>query len=404
MRIGLAGLFVGYMLSQFYRAFLAVLSPTLGTEIGAAPEDLARASGLWFLAFALMQIPVGEALDRIGPRRTAAVLLGLGGGAGALVFAGAQGPVAVQVAMVLIGIGCSPVLMASYYIFARVYSPAVFATLAGAVIGVGSLGNIAGSRPLALLVEAAGWRETLTGLAVVTLLVALVIWRLVQDPPPVERAEGASRGSLLDLLKVPGLWAILPLIATNYAPAAAIRGLWAGPYAEHAFGSGAAEIGTLTLVMGLAMVAGSFAYGPLDRLFGTRKWVVFWGNALSATCVAALAFLPAPGLWTVTALFAGLAFFGASFPMMMAQGRGFFPPHLVGRGVTFLNMFSIGGVGLMQVLSGRVFARASAGTTAEAAYPILFLFFLIPLIVSLALYLFSHDRPMQPAAAPEPRT
>ena len=72
MRLGLVLLCAGYVLSQFYRAFLAVLSQVLEADIGAGPEDLAFASGLWFLTFAAMQIPVGEALDRIGPRRTAA--------------------------------------------------------------------------------------------------------------------------------------------------------------------------------------------------------------------------------------------------------------------------------------------------------------------------------------------
>ena len=39
-----------------------------------------------------MQIPVGWALDHIGPRRTAAVLLGLGAGGGAVLFALATSP------------------------------------------------------------------------------------------------------------------------------------------------------------------------------------------------------------------------------------------------------------------------------------------------------------------------
>jgi hypothetical protein len=130
MRAGLVFLVAGYVLSQFYRAFLAVLTPILGAEIGATPGDLAVSSGIWFLIFAVMQVPVGEALDRIGPRLTASVLLGLGGGGGALVFALAGGPWAVHVAMALIGIGCSPVLMASYYIFARQFPAAQFATLA----------------------------------------------------------------------------------------------------------------------------------------------------------------------------------------------------------------------------------------------------------------------------------
>ena len=74
MRAGIAVLVAAYVLSQFYRAFLAVLAPVLAAEIGAGADDLAVASGVWFLAFALAQIPVGWALDRIGPRMTAAVL------------------------------------------------------------------------------------------------------------------------------------------------------------------------------------------------------------------------------------------------------------------------------------------------------------------------------------------
>ena len=90
MKAGMFFLVTAYVLSQFYRAFLAVLSPVLEAEIGAGPEDLAIASGLWFVSFAAMQIPIGWALDSIGPRRTACGLLALGGGGGAVVMALAQ--------------------------------------------------------------------------------------------------------------------------------------------------------------------------------------------------------------------------------------------------------------------------------------------------------------------------
>ncbi len=167
MRAGIATLIFGYVLSQFYRAFLAVLTPVLEADLGATKENLATASGAWFLAFALMQIPVGEALDRIGPRRTAAAAL-LVGAVGAGLFASATTPGMLTLAMALIGIGCSPILMASYFIFAREFSPAVFGTLAGATIGIGSLGNIGASLPLTAAVEAFGWRETVWVLAGVT--------------------------------------------------------------------------------------------------------------------------------------------------------------------------------------------------------------------------------------------
>ena len=54
MRSGLFLLALAYVLSQFFRAFLAVLAGPLETDLGLAPEDLAFASGLWFLSFAAM--------------------------------------------------------------------------------------------------------------------------------------------------------------------------------------------------------------------------------------------------------------------------------------------------------------------------------------------------------------
>lgn len=390
MKVGIFFLVLAYVLSQFYRAFLAVLSPVLGRDTGAMPEDLALSSGLWFLTFALMQIPVGAALDRLGPRRTAAWLLGVAGGGGALLFALATAPWHIHAAMVLIGIGCSPVLMASYYIFGRMYPAAVFATLAGAMIGFGTLGNLAGAWPLAWAAETFGWRQTVGALAAVTLAVALAVGRLVQDPPPLAaRAEG--RGSLLDVLRIPALWLILPLMAVNYVPAAAVRGLWAGPYMADVYGADGIGIGVVTLAMALAMVAGSFAYGPLDRLLGTRKWVVLGGNLMGAACILTLWAIPAAGFWTATALLAGVGLFGSSFPVMIAHGRSFIPPHLLGRGVTLLNLFGIGGVGVMQTLSGRVH-RAADPIPPEAPYQAIFLMFGVLLLAGCAVYLFSKDR------------
>lgn len=391
MRLGILFLVVGYVLSQFYRACLAVMTPVLSADIGASAQDLALSSGLWFLIFAAMQIPVGWALDEIGPRRTASLLLAIGGAGGAAVFALAQGPGWVHAAMLLIGVGCSPVLMASYYIFARSFPPAVFGTLAGAMIGFGSLGNLAGSLPLAWAVEAFGWRESLWVLAVVTVVVAAALFLFVKDPEKaVLSADG--RGSLLDLLKMPALWLILPLMAANYFPAAGLRGLWAGPFFSDVFGMDATGIGQVTLLMGAAMIIGNFAYGPLDRLFGTRKWVVFVGNALGVVCLVALAMYPGSSIVTSAALVALIGLFGSSFPLMMAHGRALFPPHLMGRGVTFLNLFGIGGVGLMQLLSGPLFDHFNEpGAPAEAAYSALFLVFAAILSLSLVVYLFSSD-------------
>jgi len=393
MKAGMISLLAAYVLSQFYRAFLAVLAPVLGTDIGATPEDLSRATGLWFIVFAGMQIPVGWALDKLGPRRTASVLMGIAGGGGAIWFGLARAPGDIDGAMVLIGIGCSPVLMASYFIFARMFPPAIFATLAGATIGIGSLGNLAGSLPLAWAVEALGWRITMFGLGAMTVVVALAVLILVKDPP---REQGGKTGSLLDLLGIPAIWPILAIMFVNYAPSAGLRGLWAGPYMEEVFGLDPVGIGTVTLIMGLAMIAGNFVYGPLDRVFRSRKAIVFTGNMLGAGALGVLAVAPAGSVVASTALLAAVGFFGSSFAVIIAHARAFFPTHLIGRGVTFLNLFGIGGAGLAQLASGRVYDGLSA-QDASTPYVGIFSFFAVAVLIGCLVYLRAPERPEHPA-------
>ncbi|GAA6160573.1 MFS transporter [Ruegeria sp. HU-ET01832] len=387
MKAGLVVLCLGYVLSQFFRAFLAVLSVDLGRDIGATPEDLAFASGLWFLIFAAMQLPVGWALDRVGPRLTSTVLLLVGGAGGALIFALASTPFHIAVAMGLIGVGCSPILMASYFIFAREYPPARFATLAALMLGLGSVGNLVASYPTALAVELMGWRATMVTLALFSGAIAIGILFTVHDP---KRVETDHKGSVLDLLKQPALWAILPLMLVAYAPSAATRGLWAGPYLSDIFALSTTQIGTATLIMGASMIAGTFAYGPLDRILGTRKWVIFGGNALGVVALTLLCLWIDNAVWLSVVLISVIGFTGASFPVIMAHGRAFVPPHLVGRGVTLLNLFGIGGVGLAQFVTGRVHA-ATVDISPSAPYTAIFGFFAISLAIGCVIYLFSRD-------------
>ncbi|MBP7000111.1 MFS transporter [Amaricoccus sp.] len=395
MRLGIVVLVLAYGLSQFYRAFLAVLTPALGADLGMEPADLARASGVWFAVFAAAQIPVGLGLDRLGPRRVAATLFLVGAGGGAAVFALAASPAWIVAAMALIGLGCAPVLMSMLYIFARIYSPAAFASLAGLVIGLASIGNLVAAAPMALAADAFGWRGAMAGIAVFSVAVGLMLLAVVRDPPPAPAppAESTAPGGLGALLRTPALWAMAPLVLVNYAPAAGVRGLWAGPYLRETFGLDADGIGTVTLVMAAAMILGNFAYGPADRLLRTRKWTLVAGNLLAGGALILLGLTPDRGVGWATALLAALGFFGASFPLVMAHVRSYCPPHLVGRGVSFANMLAIGTVGLLQFGGGRLYGGLVAGGAAPAAaFGTLFTVFGALLALGAAVYVLAEDR------------
>ena len=352
MKIALSALAVSYILSQFFRAYLAVLAPDLAADIGAGPDDLSEASSWFFLAFAAAQIPVGWSLDHFGPRRTAALPFALFGGGGALVVASAQSPVGVELGMALIGLGMSPVLMASYFIILRTYPPAIFASFAGAFVAFGSLGNLFGTIPLAAAVEWIGWRHSMQVVGGLTLIGAASIWIFVRDP---ERTPGPmSKGGFTELLRMPALWPIMAMILVAYAPAISLRGVWMGPYLEDTFGLTTRQIGWATMGMALAMMVSLLALGPISRVLGRPRTLVVGCSLVSAIGIAALPF--APGVSSAIALFVVIGLLGSTYPLIVSHGMQFVPKHLTGRGTSLLNLFSIGGVSLLQWLAARVYS------------------------------------------------
>ena len=383
MYFGIAILCIAYILSQFFRSFLAVLSSVLANDIGAQPDDLAYALGLLFLVFAVMQIPVGWGLDRFGPRIVSSILLLIGGGGGAFLFASAQNPSHINLSMALLGVGCSPILMASYYIFVRNYSPKIFATLAATFLGIGSLGTLIGASPLTYFVGILGWRDAVELIGIFTIFISLFLLFTVKNPD-IKYESTVSSGGFWSILKSKDILLIAPIAIICYAPVAGLRGIWLGPYFEKKFEASIDEIGTIGLIMSLGMIFGTFFYGPLDRIFKTRKWIVLIGNFICLLSVAALSFLPELSYNFAIISFALIGFFGMSFPVVVAHGRSFVPMELSGRGVTLMNLFAIGGVGVLQALSGLVFERTG---DFGAVFSVYFILILIGLVV----YFWSKD-------------
>lgn len=397
---GLAALCLAYVFSQFYRSFLAVLTPALAADLGMTKAELSLASGLWFAAFALMQFVVGVALDRAGPRRTTALFM-LVAAMGAFLFAIAWSPSAIIVAMALIGAGCAPVLMASYFIIARGFDAARFALLASVFIGIGNLGNIVGAAPMAAAAEAFGWRQVVAVLGLVTALVALAIMVLVRDPERIDDPDGpAGFAGFIAILRIRALWFIVPLTLVYYAAAGGIRGLWTGPFLDDAYGADALLIGQVTLAMALAMALASFVWGPLDNWLNTRKWVLVSGVAIALAACLFLAVAPLSGIAAVTVALVVIGAACMGYGVLTAHCKSFMPPALIGRGVTLMNFFSIGGVALMQVMTGWLVTVAADPADPVAPYRYLFGFYALTLAAALAVYLFSRDAKPRRADAP----
>ncbi|HEY0418408.1 MAG TPA: MFS transporter, partial [Acetobacteraceae bacterium] len=101
---------LGHVFSNAVRTLPAMAADVLSRDLGLTPEALAALTGAFPAAFALAMVPVGVGLDRWGVRRTALVLLAIGG-FGCVLAALAGGPAGMLVAQCVLGIGCAGALM-----------------------------------------------------------------------------------------------------------------------------------------------------------------------------------------------------------------------------------------------------------------------------------------------------
>ncbi|MGE0023875.1 MAG: MFS transporter [Hyphomicrobium sp.] len=383
----------GYTLSQFYRSFLAVLAPELATEFALSSADLGNMSSAWFMTFAVMQLPIGLAFDRLGPRRCVSALM-LVGALGAAVFASAQSGRDLIAAMALIGIGCSPIYVGALFMFGRVYPAQNFALLSSWMIGIGSAGNLLGSTPLAVAAQAFGWRSVFLGLAAATLLVALLVARYIKDPPPASSAASEAKpwlAEMKELLALRNLWLFVPMLAVSYGIVAAERGVWMGPFLADVYGLDQVARGNAALLMGAAMCVGAIAYGPLDRWVGACKPIVVAGTLATAAGFVALWLWPGDALTSALIALALIGLAGLNWGVLMAHARSFFPEHLLGRGITLANFLCMAGAGIIQVLSGERVGFLKATSNAETAYASLHLSFGLVLLGAVVLYMLAAE-------------
>src|SRR4030042_1293310 len=167
-----------YILSQFYRVSNAVIAPNLIRDLDLNAETLGILGGAYFYSFALLQIPLGPLLDRIGPRivMTFSPLIGA---SGAFLFASGETFTAALWGRILIGVGMASVLMGAFKVFTLRFPPEKFATLVGISLSIGTLGNIFAASPLAYLASTIGWRVTFIIAGGITILLgALIFWIL----------------------------------------------------------------------------------------------------------------------------------------------------------------------------------------------------------------------------------
>jgi len=299
-------------------------------------------------------------------------------------------------------------MVGSLVVLSRWHSPSGFTQAMTLLFAMANVGSLLATLPLAAADDWIGWRTTFIVLGIATGVVAILFLMIVRDSPS-DNAGHASRPQTLgdsiagmrDVIRVPGLLNVMPMIGIGYASVVTIVGLWGGPYLHDVYGLDGVTRGNLLSIMAVALVVGTLAYGPIQRYAGSFRPVVVLGGVASAALMLLLATVVTASLWTTVILLVAICFIGAYSVILMAHGVALVPPELSGRGSTTLNAVLMGGTAILQIGSGEVIGLVQAWSGSVAAgYASFFLLLGVLTLVAAAIY---HRAPEPLSKRPEDR-
>ncbi|MET0334069.1 MAG: MFS transporter [Rhizobacter sp.] len=358
-----------YFPSALVRGVVATLAPAFSAELSLTASELGLLAGAYFLGFAAMQLPLGSALDRFGPKRVLLVFLAVAV-AGCSAFALAESFLALTIARALIGVGVSACLMAPMTSFRRNFSPTAQMRANSWMLMTGSLGLIASTLPVQWLLPLFGWRGLFWGLAVLFALTMLFIARAVPTDGPARSPATVATGGYADVFRHPVFLRYLPMAFFQYGGMVALQSLWIGPWLTRVCGWSPERTAVGLFAVNVSMLLTFMAWGfAVPRLYA-RGWtahgliargmplpvlVLFLGVALGPDAT--------PWLWALFCV--SSTFVSLSQP---AIGQAF-PASLAGRALSAYNLVIFAGVFVLQWSMGAVIdALIAAGWSTMSAF------------------------------------
>ncbi|SEO82183.1 MFS transporter [Aquisalimonas asiatica] len=378
----------GFLLSYVLRGVNVAFEEKLASGFGLESAAVGAVTASFFLAFALVQPLVGYLLDRIGPRRTQSLLL-IVAAVGAAVFALAAGLAGLMTGRVLLGIGLAASLTAGYKAIAEVFPAAQVPLFNGLLASVGSLGVVLVGTPLDALLYVLDWRQIMGVLGAIALVLTVLLWLLVPEPPRTPAGQESADGpGLFGYMADPRYWSILPLGILNQSMFLAMQTLWLMPFLRQTMDYSRGEAAMSVSVVGVALIFGGVGLGAL------ASWMLRFRIEVAVTAGIAMSLFPLVQTWVLlqgeavtqaTWFLFGVT--GGSGMVLYAVFARTFPGSMLGRLSTTYTLGVFLGTFLLQAAYGWLLDLGqAAGRTPEEAHVGIWALLIALQVVAVACY------------------
>jgi FSR family fosmidomycin resistance protein-like MFS transporter len=302
-----SGLTTAHMVNDFYSMVLPPLIPALIPVFGLSYFQIGLLSFCFYILSGVLQPTIGFLSDKHAIRKQVIIAGFLINGLGLIAIGLSPTYALLLLASLLCGLGA-----ATFHPQSTTFLSRAFPGAKGRVMGIhgwgGSIGNFLAPLVVAALVSWIGWRQGMMVLVVPGLCIAVLLWRLLDEPEGV-RSSRFGQGLSKELVLVAVTFALLSMVLRGF--------LTFLPTFLVERGSTLAQAGFFTsLMLFVGLVSQPLGGAVYDRVGGRTIFLI----CAVATGVGLWAFTHASGpmvvIWTMVVGF----FVAALFPVSLAMG------------------------------------------------------------------------------------
>lgn len=248
----------------------------------------------------------------------------------------------------LIGAGATCAFLGSLKLATNWFPPGRLALVVGCTLFAGKTGACLGQGPLALIMNAIGWRQTLL---YVILPVGVVLtgglWTFVKDTPPTGSLGPISLkhptlkkllNNLKSILANYNIWIFALYGALMYVPISAFADLWGIPFLMKLYNIERAVASSACTMLFIGAGIESPLVALLSNYFKSRKKIMMIGAALAALFNIIIIYMPNIPFFAMYGLLFVAGFVFSAQPLIFSSVCQLTPHESNGTAISFINM------------------------------------------------------------------
>lgn len=343
----------------FYQYILrvapGVMIDQLRMDFHLTAAEFSTFGAFYLYAYSALQIPLGALVDRFGIRVLILISIALCMG-GTFWFAASTSLLPAQLSRILVGIGSATAFMCSVKIAADYFPTGKRGLLMGFTLTLGTVGALTAGKPLVLLLEVVGWRDTLNFTAIIAApLLLLAVFFLPSKPKTAThttRSWTEFFSQIRSILQNRMIFLYTLLAVGLYTPLSALADLWGTTFLMQKYLLSHADAAHTSMMMYGGMALGSLIMPwYFEKRNQIEKGVQMCGLGLLLLMTMIL-YGPTTSLAMTTLLLLALGLFCGGEMLCFTGIVHYTTPQTSGLTLGVANTFNMLGGALLQQLIG----------------------------------------------------